>query len=197
VASEDTVLYTVQQYLLKAAKKTSARDQGKAKKQLVSLIRCQHLSQYWLLASTFLSKDDKVVLGHASLRKQLGKLLMLRCAKPGLVLQPSNLEKWLPGAPASWGLGARLSKPVSSVSFTWVLQVSRLKTAALCCVAEQTSVWLTSLPNVTPPFGGIAFAGYLRCQFEDGGARYMCMLGRPTSLRAACTPSHTKWPQLE
>jgi hypothetical protein len=142
-------------------------------KKLASLIRCQHLSQYWLLASTVFPDDDAAVLGLAStgLRKQLSKLLMLRCAAPGLVLQPSNMQEWLPGAPASWGLGPRLSKPVSSVSFTWVLQVSKLKEAALRCVAEQRTVRLRSLPNVTPPLGGIAFRGLLICLAEDGGCK--------------------------
>jgi hypothetical protein len=210
VACEDTVMYTVHQYLLKAADKAmtpelenlSAADmllaprrdsfrmiwrfqhllkppeQEKAQK-LASLIRCQHLSQYWLLASIVLPFDGAAVLGLAStdLRKQLGKLLMLRCAKPGLVLQPSNLQEWLPGAPASWGLGARLSKPVSSVSFTWVLQVSKLKETALRCVAEQRAVRLTSLPDVSPPLGGIAFEGRVRCVAEDGGCKVGVFVG--------------------
>jgi hypothetical protein len=183
----------MQQYLLMTAAKTSALEQEKATKQLAPLIRCQHLSQHWLVASTVLSEGGTTVLGHAStgLRKQLGELLMLRCAKPGLVLQPSDLETLLPGAPASWGLGARLSKPVSGVSFTWMLQVSKLKEAALRCVAEQKTVWLTSLPAMTPPLGGIAFKGLVSCVAKDGGCQVGVFVGSTTPLQMASTPSHS------
>jgi hypothetical protein len=92
-----------------------------------------------------------------SLRPQLSILLMLRCAKAALTSQPKDLLKLVPDAPASWALGRRQTKAVSSVSMTWNLPVDKLQDAARRCTAEKDRIAIDSHDR-TAPLGGIAFA---------------------------------------
>ena len=158
VASEDTVLYTVQQYMDNASDDKGTQQ---IQERLGPLIRCQHLSHYWLLLSAHSESAESMPL--AKLQPQLKKLLMLRIAVPkatAVVLQSE-----VPGAPSSWALGQRSIVPVSKVVLRWELDVSTLRDAAQRCAVEQKRQYLTS-PGVTPPLGGLAFVISVGCEPE-------------------------------
>lgn len=75
VASEDTVLYTAQRYV------DAVKDRQHweaAKQQLATLIRCTHLSWFWLSAVA-LSVDAPTLL-LSQQQAQLRQLLMLQLA---------------------------------------------------------------------------------------------------------------------
>jgi hypothetical protein len=163
VASEDTVLYTLQRYLLSCAE----AQQQHVRQVLVPLVRCQHLSQFWVVDAVATTKPTHTL---TELRPQLMKLLMLRSAQPGAVVQTSHLQQLLGGAPASWALGRRLSKPVASVSVTWDVSISTLQETAQGCVAEGMVKSMVS-PVATAPLGGLAFEAFLHCTPADTGCK--------------------------
>ena len=180
VASEDTILYTAQQYI----DQLGGEQQDLARQRLAPLIRCPHLSRYWLAASVNSAKADTMLL--AELRPHLRRLLMLVEAKPGYTVDSTDLRVGgapgvlLPGAPASWALGRRASKPVASVQVEWQLDVSALRDAARRSAAEQQTTSLLC-PNSSPPFGGISFTMKMYCAYEDGGVNFR-LYGRPITL---------------
>lgn len=165
VACEDTVLYTLQRYLSTC----SQEQQQHARQVLAPLVRCQHLSQFWVVDAVASTKPTHPL---AELRPQLMKLLMLRNAQPGAVVQTSDLQPLLAGAPASWTLGRQVGEPVASVSVTWGVSISTLQATTQLCVTDQKIKGMVS-PAVTAPLGGLAFEIYLQCTPADAG----CELG--------------------
>jgi hypothetical protein len=176
VASEDTVLYTAQQYVYQLGKEQQAH----AKQLLAPLIRCPHLSRYWVTASVNSAKADTMLL--AELRPHLRHLLMLTEAKPGYTVDGTDLREGglLAGAPASWALCRRISKPVSSVQVAWQVDVSDLRNTGRRCAAEQQDVALVC-PATSPPFGGMGWTMKLNCVYENGGVQFG-LFGRPKLL---------------
>jgi hypothetical protein len=167
VASEDTVLYTAQRYVVRFRGEQRAH----AERLLAPLIRCPHLSRYWLAGSVNSTTADSMLL--AELRPHLRRLLMLVEAQPGYTvsstdLREGGLSQRLAGAPASWALRRRESKPAVSTDMVWRLDVSQLRDAARRCAAEQREMVMVS-PAVAPPLGGIGFGLQLIFGYEDGG----------------------------
>jgi hypothetical protein len=152
VASEDTVLFTVNQYL----GKLSTEQREHARPVLAPLIRCQHLSQYWLTIAL-----DSTQEALADLRSALVKLLVMRSAQPVVEVKLSDL-RWLRGAPPSWLLGLRSSRPVSSVSVTWDLDISTLRDTAQRCVTGDEIVSIHSYA-ASAPLGGFSFTMSALC----------------------------------
>jgi len=146
--SEDNVLYTAQKYVDNI---TDPQQKQTAAQKLAPLIRCPHVSPFWLSASV--SSDDAPMLLLNQLSKQVSKLMMVQNAQPGRpVKDPHRLVP--AGAPASWALGKRASKRPSIVQLTWKLEVSKLRQAAQDSARQQREVVLDS-PTVSPPLGGI------------------------------------------
>jgi hypothetical protein len=170
VASEDTVLYTLQQFLGKYSRQQQRQH---ARQVLAPLVRCQHLSQFWLIEAVA-STQPSALSALAQLRPQVVKLLMLRSAQPGVEVQASHLEHLLGGAPSSWALGQRSSRPVLSVSVTWSPGISTVRELAERCVAEQKTQKLAAVV-ATAPLGGLTFS--LSLSFEFTGAETGCKVG--------------------
>jgi hypothetical protein len=98
---------------------------------------------------------------------------MLRHIGGGSSLGVDKLQRYIPGAPASWSLGKRASKEVSSVRVVWALQVSKIKEAALRSSSEQATgrhpPQILS-PCSTSPLGGLLWSLLLSCrQATTGG----------------------------
>jgi len=121
VASKDTVLFTAQQYVDAI---NDRQHWQAAEQQLAPLIRCLHLSSFWLSALA-VSADAHKVLLLSKQRARLRQMLMLLQAEPTLELTAAELERLLPGAPTSWGLPKRICKEVSSVQLTWRVDVEK------------------------------------------------------------------------
>lgn len=159
VASEDTVLYTVRRYMACAS---DAASKQRIRERLGPLIRCQHLSLYWLMLSAF--SEDAGSMPLAQLQPQLKPLVMLRNANPRVTA--SELKELLKYPPSSWLLAPRSRHPVSAVQLTWELDVSKLREAAQRSAAQQEECRLTS-PGITPPLGGVVFGMVVVCKPEQ------------------------------
>lgn len=147
VASEDTVLCAVRWCVDKA----SPRKQPAVKTALVPLIRCQHLSMYWL-SSCVLSYDCNLF---DSVSRQVKSLLMARQTdehfKP---LQPDLADgELMAEAPVSWLLGPRACSPVSSVKLVWAVSVSQLRELVQKSVRCQADMEL-NCSSCSAPLGG-------------------------------------------
>lgn len=180
VASEDTVLFTAQRYVMRS--KGAQRDH--ARRLLAPLVRCPYLSRFWLTASANSVEAETILL--AELRPHLRRLLMLAEAQPNYVVSAADLQvgALLAGVPPSWGLGRRVSKPVSSVQVVWQVDVSELRDSARRCGTEQrTSNILMNVrsPEATPPLGGMSFRIKIVFTYQDGGVK-VGIFGMPESL---------------
>jgi hypothetical protein len=176
VASEDTVLYTACEYIL-----CLEEEEVKHGQQLLApLIRCPHLSRYWLSGAVHAADDDSALL--SELRSQMKQLLMLRDVQGDYVVKAADLQEGqlLAGAPLSWALGRRVSKPVSRVGCVWRLDVSELRDAARSCAADRSIVVLRA-PKVTPPLHGTEFCVAIECVSEEGGVD-ISLYGVPDNL---------------
>jgi len=131
---------------------TDPQQKQAAAERLAPLIRCPHVSPFWLSASVLSVDAPKLLLNLLS--KQVGKLIMIQQAQPGQPLkEPRTL---VPGAPFSWALDKRASKRPSSVQVTWELEVSKLRQASQGSARQKKTVFLES-PTISPPLGGIVW----------------------------------------
>jgi hypothetical protein len=133
--------------------------------RLGPLIRCQYISQYWLLLSVL--SDDAGSMPLAQLRPQLKQLLTVRSAKVGAADAEVHAE--IEDAPPSWILCRRSTASVSTVQLTWELDIGALREVAQHCAAAQKKSVLTS-PGVTAPLGGMAFEMQIACEPEEGSS---------------------------
>jgi hypothetical protein len=179
VASEDTVLYTLCRYL----DRLSAAQREHARHVLAPLIRCQHLSQYWLTSALDSTHATEYAV-LADLHPLLMRLLVLRSAQAGAVVQALDLQRLLPGSPPSWLLGPRISSRVSSVSVDWDLDISKLRETAQRCVAEGKLVKLMS-HMTTPPLGGFSYKVGAVCRPVEAGAEVE-LFASCNNLAAGC-----------
>jgi len=154
------VLSTAQKYVDNI---TDPQRKQAAAQKLAPLIRCPHVSLFWLSASVLSDDAPKLLLNQLS--KQVGKLIMVQHAQPGQPLKDPH--KLVAGAPASWALGKRASKPRSSVQVTWKLEVSKLRQAAQKSARQQKHVVLKS-PTVSPPLGGIEWGLQVTAAWDAG-----------------------------
>lgn len=119
-ACEDTVLYTAQAYLL------AGRQSFNSRRQLLSkLIRCRHLSGFWITAAALASDADRRQMLLGDWQPQLKQLLLAQQAAPGRPLSARVIETEVQGAPPSWMLPPRAGKQGSgSVQVQWEVGVS-------------------------------------------------------------------------
>ena len=185
VASEDTVLYTARRYC------SGLEDQEQkqfAKEQLARVIRCQHLSHYWLSGLVNSAKLNAVLL--AELRPQMRLLLLLRDSQNDYTVNEADLQEdgRLAGAPPSWLLGRRVFKAVASVQLVWQLEISKLRDAARSCAADQEVIEVRSPPS--PPLGGVDFGLKVMCDVAEGGSQLGLYFGPdnlPDDMFCQCT----------
>ena len=165
MATEDTVLYTAQAYI-KAQQ--SPQQKQAALQQLAQLLRCPHLSHFWLTAAKN-STDDQFVLKPA--QQQAGFLLAFLQVQPRGRFDSQRYNKLMPDAPASWALGPRQILPAPrSVTVSWQLPVSELKEACIRAATEQDRVYVTS-PSASAPLFGVAFTMYVSCVGSSQGTQ--------------------------
>ena len=107
---------------------------------------------------------------------------MLAEVRPSYVVAAADLQEGglLAGAPRGWGLGRRVSKPVTSVQLVWRLDVRELRDTACRCATEQDRMTVNS-PEATPPLGGTAFRIKNVLGYQDGGVK-VGMYGFPANL---------------
>lgn len=166
------MLFTVQDYLDRHENATAKQH---IQERLGPLIRCQHLSHYWLLLAAFSEDSDKMPV--AQLRPHLKQLVMMRSAKASITA--AVLKSQLADAPPSWLLGKRIITPVNDVQLTWELSVGDLRDTAKRCAAERKVHYLAS-PDSTPPLGGLDFRLMVVCRPEvSSGAASIDMIVAP------------------
>jgi hypothetical protein len=150
VASEDTVLAAAREYL-DAYKGNASLVAG----VLAPLIRCQHLSTFWLSACA-LQLDEGLSTLFSRFQQPLKPLLMMRLADKDRVPTQEELQGEFEGAPSSWLLGQRASKTVDSVQLVWPLHVAELRSAAQRSCIEKELVRV-ECPGVSAPLGGMTW----------------------------------------
>lgn len=153
---------------------SSPEQQTAIRQRLAPLVRCHHLSQYWLAVSAMTAAAPELLL--ADLQPQLQQLLVLQAVRPGSVQERvcahAKLQKLVPGAPSSWSGGPRALRPVDSVELHWAVDVSAIREATQHCSAQQDRVELFS-PGVTPLMGPMAFQLALNVRWFHRSGRYM------------------------
>lgn len=141
VASEDTVLDTAQAYV-DAVTPYSLQRQLTAKQLLAQLVRCQHLSYFWLTAAPLTATGPSLLL--SSLTAQLKQLLMVRAGLGDGSLAHSELQQWVQGAPDSWTLDQRAIRPVDAVALTWRVDIAKLASTARLSASQKQLLRLRS-----------------------------------------------------
>jgi len=165
VASEDTVLYTAHKYVEAAP---SASQKLAAKQQLAPLIRCPHLSDFWLSALAVSADAPKLLLSEQ--QAVVKQLLMMQLGSSGKGVTAADFTRQLPGAPSSWVLPKRVSRQVSSVQLTWMLEVEAVRDAARSSASQQKTISMH--PHcVTPPLEGLVFSLHLHVKPQEQGAQ--------------------------
>lgn len=171
VASEDTVLYTAQTYV----DRLPAGSQEEAQGKLAPLVRCTYLSRFWLSASLLSDDAPKMLL--SVLSRQLRHLFLAKHAAAtgagGLTLSTKDIKEAVEGAPASWLLQPRRSKPVSSVQLVWHVDVADIKQAVAEAISRRKKRILWS--PASPPLHGVAWSLALACLWKDD--RGGCIIG--------------------
>lgn len=138
------MLYTVQEYMNSASGGDDTEEQ--IQERLGPLVRCQHLSQYWLLMSAYSKDAESMPL--AKLLQQLKALLMLRMSVPSATADVLHSE--VSKAPPSWALDQRSIVPGSTVHLTWELDINQLRQAAKRSTAGQG---IPGVPWLDTPLG--------------------------------------------
>jgi hypothetical protein len=125
------VLFTAQAYAdrLAAAGLDSSGSQ-QAVDKLARLVRCPHLSMFWLSASVLSDDASRLLLGRMP---QLKQLLLLKMANStDALLRADNIQKRVWGVPASWLLPVRDSQQVNRAQLEWEVDVAAIRQALSC-----------------------------------------------------------------
>jgi hypothetical protein len=217
VASEDTVLYTAQAYVdgqSKAAKAifgatptpTSGAQQAPpgqlAVDKLAPLVRCPHLSQFWLSASVL--SDGYVNPLLDELQSQLRQLIMVKAGcsrglsaddikKAGDSVNFIGAKPW----PASWLLPVRDIQPVSSMKLDWKLDVAAIRQAAQDSARQKKDIRYGGVHLRSPTsclLGGLMWDMSLSCIWDSSiqGSRVglaACTKKIPYGTLCRCTYS--------
>jgi hypothetical protein len=192
VASEDTVTYTAQAYV-----KSLAAESDKAQlagEKLAPLVRCPHLSHFWLSASVLSVDADKLLL--RSLQPQLKQLLLLWPPRPTkcpgrTYFSPEVLKEHIPAAPDSWLLPVRDIVPVGAVIVEWKVDVAAIRQTALDSVSQKQCVLLsTRSPKCL--LGGIMWNMALQVIWDSSRqgitlGLFCCPETLPTGSYCCCT----------
>lgn len=152
VTTEDTVLFTAQQYV--SAQQVTEQQQA-ASEQLALLVRCPYLSPCWLTAGARARQSELLL---ALLKEHLLNLLACVQLAQNSELSAERMRRAiLPTAPRSWLQGPRqLKAEVESVQVTWRLSISQIRQVCQEAAATHTMVQVHS-PEQTPPIRGTAY----------------------------------------
>ena len=159
------MLYTAQAYI---RAQQSPQQQQAAQKQLAQLVRCPHLSHFWLI-SALRTTDDNFV--PKPFKKQAGALLAFLLVQPKFKYDSERFLSAVPDAPRSWVLGPRQLQPAPrSVSVSWELCVSELQEACIRAASTQTYVKLVC-PSRSAPLCGVAYTISAECKGSSRGTQ--------------------------
>lgn len=129
VATEDTVLFTAQAYADQPRRLDAPHRQAVAQ-QLAQLIRCPHLSPFWLTAAARPTGQQLLL---AALKEQLLELLAFLQVYPTYADKGFNaaaserFKQLVPNAPSSWLEGRRQLCDIESVEVSWEVPVDDLR----------------------------------------------------------------------
>ena len=154
------MLFTAQAYVDKLA--SAECDTQQAVDRLAPLVRCPHLSQFWLSVSMLSDDTDKQLL--RGLQPQLKRLMLL---KPACSTELGRRVADIPGVPASWLLPLRDIQPGnnSRVSMAWGVDVATIRQAAQNSANQQTAFSLES--TFSTVVGGFRWGLQLECKWDD------------------------------
>ena len=160
------MLYTAQAYI--KAQPRARQQRQAAQQQLAQLVRCQHLSHFWLTAAIRTTAGQFVL---KPVKQQAGALLAVLQVQPPGRYDSKHFQSAVPDAPASWALGPRELQPAPrSVSMSWQLPVSELKEACIRAAAREKIVTLRA-SLVSAPLCGVAFTIIAQCRFSSQGTQ--------------------------
>ena len=159
------MLYTVIAYIDKLQ---DPQQQAAARQQLAPLIRCPHLSTYWLSAAVLSDEAPAHLLSmYCSPLKQLLQRRLAVAPDDDDTAIRFESDAVPENAPASWRLGERNMKEVQSVQLKWDVDVSTVREAAMRSRNEGRPVKLVS-HQVSPPMGGFCFQLIITCISMSG-----------------------------
>jgi hypothetical protein len=130
------------------------------------LIRCRHLSLYWLSALA----TSRIPVP-AQLLPQLSNLLAARSLQCAYQEIAQDANEWFSGVCAAWALPQRAKEPVSSVQVTWPVAIDNIRQAVERSVATNSKFGMRSIS--TAPINGSTYNLHLICSAKDG----RCTLG--------------------
>jgi hypothetical protein len=159
VASEDTVLFTAQAYADKLGTANHWDREGLALHTLAPLVRCPHLSQFWMSAAVLSDEARKLLL--QKLQPQLKRLLFMKMTK---TTEVGTSIAEIPDVPASWLLPAHGIQPVSSISLDWRVDVAAIRQTAQISSSQRTTSSMISAAS--SPLGGIRWCIELCCKWD-------------------------------
>jgi hypothetical protein len=175
VSAEDTVLYTAQYFF----QKQSYQNKQQTMNKLAPLVRCPHLSQFWLSASVLSSGAHKLLL--RDLQPQLKQLLLVKQAHGAeQSLTAEVISDYVDEAPESWLLPARDIQPVSSRELDWEVDVAAIRQAVQDSASQQidTKLWSPTLLH-----RGVRWAMYLECDWDASNqGSTVDMFAKPKNL---------------
>lgn len=153
VPSEDTVLCTASIYAKEM--KAAGHDRQLLQDSLAPLVRCRHLSKFWLQALLLSDNAEEqpisygqatdVTLTLTKLLRQLKHMLLLQQAAKGPRLTAAFVSAGVPDAPASWLLPARPGRRLNSTAHNeWAVDVADITAAAQKAARKQKQVYVRS-----------------------------------------------------
>jgi hypothetical protein len=165
VSSEDTVLFTAQTYSDRLEETSFSFNQQPELDKLTRLVRCPHLSQFWLSASVLSDNADKLLL--RGLQPQLKRLLLLKLnhiTDTVLPVTAAEIEEYIPAAPASWLLPLRDIQPVISGKLDWEVDVAAIRQAAEKSASQKRTISQESPSSCL--LGGVQWGMKLRSSWD-------------------------------
>jgi hypothetical protein len=172
VASEDTVLYTAQQYVTTNRKKKSV-PYDVLRGALAPLVRAPHLSLFPLSCVAVPPNSRSLLMG--AYHQQLQSLLCLK-HMAGSQQLAAGLGS-IPNIPDSWQLGLRQITPLPrGVWLEWLAEVQEIKAMCRDSFAEQQTFNLTCIGG-SPPLTGRAWAPVVQCSSSDAGTQVQLLVG--------------------
>lgn len=170
VPSEDTVLYTAQQYV---ESQQGAAAANTAAATLLSLVRAPFLSDVAVHIAA-LPDTNFMRLGEALFAAQLKSLISLIRLTGGNQPTIADLGR-MSGAPKSWLLGGRQLIKEQPAVLEWQLPVAQLS-AACKKAAEQNKLECIASP-LSPPMGALPWQMTVHCTVKETGVQVGFFVG--------------------
>ena len=190
------MLFTAQSY---TDKLMSSSSQQHAVDKLAPLVRCPHLSQFWLSASVLSRDADKPLLCglQPAGAPQLKRLMLLKQAhKVDACLTAAVITQYVPCAPDSWLLPVRDIQPAVR-ELEWTLDVAAIRQAGKDSADQkQTSVRWSPTSCL---LGGVKWGMKLECgsgTLASRAAGWGCMQLPEISQLAHFVAARIAWSAL-